>query len=403
MKTLLIANRGEVAIRIARSAADLGWGTIAIYSEDDAASLHIARADASVALSGRGAKAYLDIDQIVGRARQAGADAVHPGYGFLSENAAFARAVEAAGLTFVGPTPGVLEQLGDKVRARALAEDCGVPVLSWAGPVDAASASAFFAALPAGAALMVKAVSGGGGRGMRLVREAADLQEALARASSEAGAAFGDPAVYVEAYLPHARHIEVQVIGDGAEVSHLWERECSLQRRYQKLVEVAPSPSLSADLREQIASAAVRMAAACAYRGLGTFEFLVSEDGADVRFIEANARLQVEHTVTEEVLGLDLVRAQLQVAAGASLADLGLRQADVPAPRGYAIQCRVNLETVAADGSFRPGGGRRAHRHLRVRRLCHEPRFRLLDRQGDRPHAHRQLRRGRGARAAGAG
>jgi acetyl/propionyl-CoA carboxylase alpha subunit len=332
MKTLLIANRGEIAIRIARAAADLGLRTIAVFSEDDAASLHVERADASVALSGRGAKAYLDIAQIVERARQAGADAVHPGYGFLSESAAFARAVEAAGLTFVGPSPDTLEQLGDKVRARALAEACGVPVLRGEGPADLASASGFLAGLPAGGALMVKAVSGGGGRGMRLVRERADLEEALARAASEAGAAFGDPSVYVEAYLPRARHVEVQVIGDGAEVSHLWERECSLQRRYQKLVEVAPSPSLSAELRGRITEAAVSMAKACAYRGLGTFEFLVSEDGRDFRFIEANARLQVEHTVTEEVLALDLVRAQLQVAAGASLAELGLRQADIPAP-----------------------------------------------------------------------
>ncbi len=358
MKTLLIANRGEIAIRIARSAADLGLRTIAIYSEDDTASLHVGRADASVALRGRGAKAYLDIAQIVERAKEAGADAVHPGYGFLAENADFARAVETAGLTFVGPAPETLEQLGDKVRARSLAETCGVPVLRGAGPADLTSAGAFLAALPQGGALMIKAVNGGGGRGMRLVRGGAELEEALARASSEAAAAFGDPAVYVEEYLPHARHVEVQVIGDGADVSHLWERECSLQRRYQKLVEVAPSPSLSAGLRDQITGAAVRMAAACAYRGLGTFEFLVSEDGGDFRFIEANARLQVEHTVTEEVLGLDLVRAQLQVAAGATLADLGLRQADIPLPRGHAIQCRVNLETVAPDGSFRPGGGR---------------------------------------------
>jgi acetyl/propionyl-CoA carboxylase alpha subunit/acetyl-CoA carboxylase carboxyltransferase component len=358
MKTLLIANRGEIAIRIARAAADLGLRTVSIYSEDDAASLHVDRADASVALGGRGAKAYLDIAQIVAKAVEAGADAVHPGYGFLSENAAFARAVEAAGLTFVGPSPETLEQLGDKVRARGLAEACGVPVLRGAGPTDLASARAFFAELPAGHALMVKAVSGGGGRGMRLARDAAELEEALARAASEAGAAFGDPSVYVEQYLPHARHIEAQVIGDGAEVSHLWERECSLQRRYQKLVEVAPSPSLSAELGGQITAAAVRMAAACGYRGLGTFEFLVSADGRDFRFIEANARLQVEHTVTEEVLGVDLVQAQLRVAAGASLAELGLRQADIPAPRGFAIQARVNLETVGPDGAARPGGGR---------------------------------------------
>jgi len=358
MKTLLIANRGEIAIRIARSAADLGLRTLSVFSEDDAASLHVRRTDASAPLKGRGVKPYLDIDAIIQAALEGGADAIHPGYGFLSEKAAFARAVEGAGLTFVGPSPETLEQLGDKVEARALAVACAVPVLRGSGPVDVAAATRFFNALPEGQAVMIKAVSGGGGRGMRLVRRGEDLQEALARAASEAQAGFGDPSVYLEEHLPNARHIEVQVIGDGAEVAHLWERECSLQRRYQKLVEIAPSPSLSSDLRRRMADAAVRLARASRYRSAGTFEFLVSEDGGDFRFIEANARLQVEHTVTEAVLGLDIVRAQLQLADGATLADLKLRQTDIPEPRGYAIQCRVNLETIDGTGAVRPGGGR---------------------------------------------
>ena len=357
MDTLFIANRGEIAIRIARAAAEAGLRSVAAYSEDDAASLHVTSADAAAALPGRGPRAYLDIDAVVAAAKGSGAWGVHPGYGFLSENAAFAEAVEAAGMVFVGPSADALRRFGDKVLARQLAQSCQVPVPLGAGPVDAASARAFFDALPAGQAMLIKAVSGGGGRGMRVVRRADEIEDALARAASEAKSAFGDAAVYVEEYLPGARHVEVQVIGDGTEVSHLWERECSLQRRHQKLVEIAPSPSLRPAVRERLLAAAVDLARAAAYRGLGTMEFLVTADGEDFRFIEANARLQVEHTVTEAVLGLDLVRAQIEVAQGRTLAELGLTQADVPAPRGYALQARVNLETFAADGTVKPGGG----------------------------------------------
>ena len=357
MRRLLIANRGEIAIRIARSAAELGLQTIGIHSQDDAQSMHVQVVDEAVSLEGRGPRAYLDIDEIVAKAIQAGADAVHPGYGFLSENARFAEAVTAAGLIFVGPSAQTLSTFGDKVSARSLAQTCNAPVLAGVGPTDKVGATAFFAALPLGAAMMVKAVSGGGGRGMRLVLTAAEIEDAFARAASEAGAAFGDASLYVEQYLPNARHVEVQIIGDGVEVSHLWERECTLQRRHQKIVEVAPSPSLDDNLRREILDTAVRLGKATAYRGLCTMEFLVDADSQRFYFLEANARLQVEHTVTEAVLGLDLVAAQLQIAGGTTLAALGLTQADIPAPRGFAIQSRINLETFAADGSVRPSGG----------------------------------------------
>ncbi|HEX7947341.1 MAG TPA: biotin carboxylase N-terminal domain-containing protein, partial [Phenylobacterium sp.] len=357
MQTVLIANRGEIAIRIARAVADAGLQSVAIYSEDDANSLHVQKADRAVAIEGRGARAYLDIDQIVALAKQSGADGVHPGYGFLSENAAFAAAVEAAGLTFIGPKPETLDAFGDKVKARALAESSGAPVLKGAGPVNADTARAFLAGLPAGRAMIIKAVSGGGGRGMRLVRDAESLAEAFERASSEAASAFGNPALYVEEFMPKARHIEVQIIGDGKTVSHLWERECSLQRRHQKLLEIAPSPSLKPAVRQRILDAAVAIGRASAYRGLGTIEFLVSDEDDSFCFIEGNARLQVEHTVTEEVLGLDLVQAQLAIAGGKTLKAIGLEQDQVPACRGFAVQARVNLESYAPDGSVRPGGG----------------------------------------------
>lgn len=357
MKKLLIANRGEIAIRIARSAADLGLATVAIHSRDDARALHALRTDEAEQLDGVGPGAYLDIEQIVAIARRRQCDAVHPGYGFLSENPAFAAAVEAAGLIFVGPTPDTLALLGDKARARALAGDCGIPLLTGSdGAVSLAQAQAFFAQRPDGTAVVIKAIAGGGGRGMRVVASAADIEPAYRRCRSEAQRAFGNPQVYVEEYLPHARHIEVQIIADSAgAVSHVWERECSIQRRHQKLVEVAPSPSLATELRDVLTAAAVRLAEAAGYRGAGTVEFMVA--GSRHAFIEANARLQVEHTVTEEITGIDLVRAQLEVAAGRTLEDLRLSQADLPAPRGYAVQARLNMETMHSDGSTRPGGG----------------------------------------------
>ncbi|MFZ5720465.1 MAG: carboxyl transferase domain-containing protein [Pseudomonadota bacterium] len=353
MKTLLIANRGEIAVRIARTAAEMGLATVAVFSEDDAASLHVKRADQAVALKGSGPAAYLDVDQIVAAAKAAGVDAVHPGYGFLSENAAFARACAAGGLIFVGPTPETLELFGDKARARTLAQDCGVPVLTGTdGPTSLDEARAFLAA---NGPVMVKAVAGGGGRGMRPAATPDELEQAFERCASEAKAAFGDGSLYVERFLPRARHVEVQVVGDGERVVHLYDRECSLQRQRQKVIEIAPADMLPTGVRDGLFAHATALAAAARYRSLGTIEFLV--DGDEAVFIEANARLQVEHTVTEEVTGLDLVRLQLQIAAGRSLSDLALTQDKVPEPRGHAVQVRVNLETMAPDGSARPAGG----------------------------------------------
>ncbi len=360
---LLVANRGEIAVRLIRAAADLGIQTVAVYSEDDAAALHTRQADEAHLLPGRGAAAYLDIEAVVSAGKDAGCDGVHPGYGFLSENAAFADACEAAGITFVGPTTEQLSSFGDKGQARALAEANDVPVIPGTeGPTSVEEAQAFYNALPDGAAMMVKAIAGGGGRGTRAVTDAEAVAATFERCRSEAQAAFGNGDVYVERLVRRARHIEVQVLGDGDAVSHFGERECSVQRRYQKIVEVSPAPALDADLRDAIIDAAVRLSSAARYRSLGTFEFLVDMDAggpASQRFffIEANARLQVEHTVTEMVTGIDLVQAQLQVAAGASLVDLGLEQSAVPAARGFAIQARVNMETLEADGQVRPSGG----------------------------------------------
>jgi len=359
-KRLLIANRGEIAIRIARAAADAGIMTVAIHPADDALSLHVRVADDAVEIPGRGARAYLDIEAVVKAAKSAGCDAVHPGYGFLSENAAFAKASADAGITFVGPKASALELFGDKVAARQLAKRCGVPIIAGtSGPSSLEEISAFFTSLGGNAAIVIKAMAGGGGRGMRVVENASDLAEAYARCQSEAKAAFGFDGVYAERLIRQARHIEVQIIGDrhGA-ISHLWERECTIQRRHQKLVEVAPSPSLSDPLRGRIIEAARQLATAAAYDNLGTFEFLVDGTAEDsFAFIEANPRLQVEHTVTEEVLGLDLVRAQLAVAAGSSLASLGLAQGEIPKPRGYAMQLRVNMETLDETGATHPTGG----------------------------------------------
>lgn len=359
-KKLLIANRGEIAIRIARAAADAGMATVAIHPADDALSLHVRVADEAVEIPGRGARAYLDIDAVVQAAKSAGCDAVHPGYGFLSENAAFAKACADAGIAFVGPKPAALELFGDKVAARQLAKRCGVPIIAGtSGPSSLEEITTFFTSLGSNAAILIKAMAGGGGRGMRVVEKASDLAEAHARCQSEAKAAFGFDGVYAERLIRQARHIEVQIIGDrfGA-ISHLWERECTIQRRHQKLVEVAPSPSLSDPLRGRIIEAAKQLAAAASYDNLGTFEFLVDGTAEDsFAFIEANPRLQVEHTVTEEVLGLDLVRAQLAVAAGASLAALGLAQGSIPKPRGHAMQLRVNMETLDETGATHPTGG----------------------------------------------
>jgi acetyl/propionyl-CoA carboxylase alpha subunit/acetyl-CoA carboxylase carboxyltransferase component len=358
MERLLIANRAEIAIRIARAAAAAGVATVGIHSSDDAASLHVLAADEAVALAASGASAYLDIADVVRVATETGCDAVHPGYGFLSENASFAAACADAGIVFVGPSADVLARFGDKTAARALAESSDVPVLrGTAGATSLDDALAFLDALGDGASVMVKARSGGGGRGMRPASTADELVAAHERCRSEALAAFGDGEVYVEELLARARHVEVQIAGDGSAVSHLWDRECSLQRHRQKIVEVAPAVMVDDGTRSSMAAAAVRMATEAGYRGVGTFEFLVDLDRDRFVFLEANPRLQVEHTVTEEVLGLDLVRLQLDLADGRTLAALGLAQADVPAPRGVAVQCRINQESAGTLRAYEPPSG----------------------------------------------
>ncbi|WP_341304522.1 carboxyl transferase domain-containing protein [Pseudomonas sp. TMP25] len=352
---LLIANRGEIAIRIARAASELDIRSVAVYAEDDAASLHVRQADRAIALKGRGVAAYLDMDQLIAIAQAEGCDAVHPGYGFLAENAEFARRCQAAGLCFVGPSAEMLQLFGDKAAARDLAERCEVPLV--AGINQAINLDQARAFLSEHGAVMLKALAGGGGRGMRPVFTVSELDEAFARCQSEARAAFGNDALYIEQLVSHARHIEIQVLGDATgAVSHLWERDCSLQRRQQKLVEIAPSPDLPAATRERMIVAALTLASAARYQGLGTFEFLLdAEQPERFYFMESNPRIQVEHTVTEQVTGVDLLHTQLKLAAGQTLADLGLLQP--PALNGCAVQLRINLESMNADGSTRPAAG----------------------------------------------
>ncbi len=364
IRTLLIANRGEIGIRIARTAADLGIKPVMVYASDEAEALHVRAGARALPLQGAGPAAYLDQQAILGTAAEAQADAIHPGYGFLSENAGFAAAVAAAGLTFVGPSAGVIEKFGDKAAARAIAAAAGAPIApGLPAPVSEADAAAFLRSLGPGGAVMLKAVAGGGGRGMRVVGAGDDLAVAFARCQAEATAAFGDDALYLETFIPAARHIEVQVLGDRAgNVAHLWERECSLQRQRQKLIEIAPAPVLAAGVRARLLAAAVAIAREAQLDNLATIEFLVdasgaaTDDVAAIAFIQANARLQVEHTVTEAVTGLDLVELQLRLADGVTLASLNL---DEPPPaRGMALQARVNMETMTADGTARPAGGR---------------------------------------------
>ncbi|MDB5694600.1 MAG: carbamoyl-phosphate synthase large subunit [Sphingomonas bacterium] len=357
---LLIANRGEIAIRIARAAGEMGVETVAIHSADDGGSLHVRAADQAVALPGTGPAGYLDMAAVIAAARNTGCDAVHPGYGFLSENADFAAACAEAGLVFVGPSPAMLALLGDKLAAKRQAEAAGVPVLAGVETGDPQAAVLLLQSLPAGAAVMVKALAGGGGRGIRHVSDPAALVDAIAACASEAQSAFGSGEVLVERYVASARHIEVQVVADGeGGVVALGERDCTLQRRYQKLVEWAPAPALDEGLRRRIIEAAERLIATVPYRGLATVEFLVDrdrrpDDAQAYAFIEVNPRLQVEHTVTEAVYGVDLVKTALRIAEGMTLAELGL--ATAPPPRGAAVQLRINAEIVDATG-VRPASG----------------------------------------------
>ena len=356
MRKLLIANRGEIAIRVARTAAEMGIATVAIFSEDDALSLHTRKTDEARGLKGKGPAPYLDIGQIVAIARETKADAIHPGYGFLAENAEFARACAEANIVFVGPTPEQLALFGNKAHARKLAEHAHIPLLAGTkGGITLDDARAFLARH---GAIMLKAVAGGGGRGMRPVFENAELEQAFARCESEAKMAFGNGALYAEEYLPQARHVEVQIVGDGTGViTHLWDRECSLQRARQKIIEFAPATDIPIDIREKLWTAAIKLGHEAEYKNLGTVEFLVNRENGRFAFIEANARLQVEHTVTEEITGLDLVRIQLEIARRRTLKQLGLEQHQLPPPRGTALQARINMETMTADGGVKPTGG----------------------------------------------
>ena len=355
---VLIANRGEVAVRIERAVSALGWQSVAVYAPDDAGSLHVRRADEAVALGGRGAAAYLDGAALLRVAQEHGATHVHPGYGFLSENADFARACAQAGRVFVGPDPDTLDLFGDKSRARGLAQRLGVPVIPGTDGATTLEEAAAFMQAQGGAPVMLKACSGGGGRGMRVVRQADDLAAAFEQAAREARLAVGQGDLYAERLIERARHIEVQVAGDGQSVTHLWERDCTVQRRHQKLLEFAPAPHLPQPIRTALIGAALQLAQEVKYRCLGTFEFLVTP-GGDFYFIEANPRLQVEHTVTEEWCGTDLVTAQLRLAAGETLTAVGLatQPADAAPPPGQAVQARVNMETLGADGQVHVSGG----------------------------------------------
>ncbi|GGS71254.1 carbamoyl phosphate synthase large subunit [Planobispora rosea] len=357
--TLFIANRGEVAVRVARAAADLGWRSVAVHSEDDARSPHVLHADEARPLPGLGAAAYLDMEKVLGAAVEAGATHLHPGYGFLSESAEFARRCGEAGVVFVGPAPATLEVFGDKAAARALADRAGVPVVPGTREATTLEQARAFMDTLAGRAVVVKALAGGGGRGIRIVRDRAALAAAYAEAGAEARTASGADGLYAEALVEDARHIEVQIVGDGHRVAHLWERDCTVQRRHQKLVEFAPAPALDPALRTRLIEAALRLAGEVRYEGLGTVEFLVGP-GGEFFFIEVNPRLQVEHTVTEELSGVDLVAAQLRLAAGAGLGDLGLEgQLDpsLPPPAASAVQLRVTMESLSADGRVSVSGG----------------------------------------------
>jgi acetyl-CoA carboxylase, biotin carboxylase subunit len=349
MNKVLVANRSEIARRVIRACRELDYATVAVYSDADRDALHVREADEAVGIGKPQAReSYLNVERLIEAARETGADAIHPGYGFLSESARFAEACAEAGITFVGPRAGAIAAMGDKAAARRLAGKAGVPVV----PGGEASATGERVAEEIGYPLLVKAAAGGGGRGIRTVRDGDELQGALAVAAREAEAAFGDPSLYIEKLVEDARHVEVQVLGgsDG-QVLHLFERECSLQRRRQKLVEEAPSPGLSARTREEMTAAAVRLAAAVGYTSAGTVEFLVDRDER-FYFIEMNTRLQVEHGVTEMVTGVDLVREQLLAAAGEPLE---LSQDDVRID-GSAIEFRINAEDPERD--FHPSPGR---------------------------------------------
>lgn len=363
IRRLLVANRGEIAVRVLRTAREMGIGTVAVFAEDDAAAVHVSRADHAESLGqGPVSETYLSIPGILDAARRSGADAIHPGYGFLSENAGFARAVEDAGLVWVGAPPPAIEEMGDKLRARARMRKAGVPVVPGSEIVPRNDGALAAEAERLGFPVLVKASAGGGGKGMSRVDRPEDLTAALAEGRRIAAAAFGDDSLYLEKLLDRPRHVEFQVFGDRAgNVVHLLERECSVQRRHQKIVEETPSPVLDPPLRREMGEAAVAAARAVGYVGAGTIEFLLDANRR-FYFLEMNTRLQVEHPITEETLGVDLVRSQLDVAAGAEL-PASWRGGELVA-RGHAIEMRLYaedpVEFLPRSGTIRewiePGG-----------------------------------------------
>ena len=352
LKKLLVANRGEIAVRIIRAAKDLGIATVAVYSAADAEALHVQIADEAVDIGPPAAKkSYLNIEALLKAAADTGCDSVHPGYGFLAENAGFADAVTAAGLVFVGPSGDAMRLMGDKVSARTAAAKAGVPVVPGsAGRVDGIE-DARAILEETGFPVMIKAAAGGGGRGIRIAHSQAEFEQAFPQAEAEALAAFGDGGLYMEKVIGKARHIEVQVLADGTRAIHCYERECSLQRRRQKVWEEAPSRALSDALRERLCASAVALAEAVNYSGAGTVEYLYDDDADCFYFIEMNTRIQVEHPVTEAVTGIDLVAEMLRIAGGEPLR---LKQSDIVV-RGHAIEVRLNAEDPAKDFAPFPG------------------------------------------------
>lgn len=349
---ILVANRGEIAVRIIRAARELGLQTVAIYSDADAESLAVQMADEAVHIGpARASKSYLNVDAVLDAAARSGAGAIHPGYGFLSENADFAERVEAAGLVFVGPTPHAIRTMGDKAAARAAAMRAGVPTVPGSVGVVADADMAAAQAVDIGYPIMIKATAGGGGRGIRIAHDESELRLQFATATAEAQAAFGNGGVYLERFIRRARHIEVQVLGDGQRAVHCFERECSLQRRRQKVWEEAPCAVISEQTRAELCESALRLANAVSYRGAGTLEYLYDDDSREFFFIEMNTRIQVEHPITEMVTGIDLVKEMIRIALGFPLS---LEQDDIRL-QGTAIEVRINAENAAKGFMPSPG------------------------------------------------
>jgi acetyl-CoA carboxylase, biotin carboxylase subunit len=352
LKKILIANRGEIALRIIRAAREMGIRSVAVFSEADATSMHVRMADEAYCVGpARSAESYLKIDQIIAAAEVSGADAIHPGYGFLAENAHFNEVARSSGFEFIGPSPEAMEKLGDKNTARKMAIKAKVPVVPGSDGLIEDNEIAIKVAQEIGYPVLIKATAGGGGKGMRVAATEADLVTALAQARTEAAAAFGNGGVYLEKYVINPRHIEVQVIADShGNVCHLFERDCSVQRRHQKLIEESPSPNLPEDVRQSICEAAVRMVRNADYVNAATVEFIVDVENR-FYFIEVNARIQVEHPVTELISGIDLIKEQIRVASGLPLS---FEQKDLVS-RGHAIECRINAENPAKNFMPNPG------------------------------------------------